>query len=159
LSGEEMREACRALRGSMLRQEIYAADGTDASDRPYTTTEHNYTIEMLQPQGPNPYGVFYVHPRESIDCHYDRALLQVIGTQLSDQSHPAAGAVAAADPRVGHAVTLAVDPFGNVLESLEIAYGRRYVDPALTPADQAKQLGLLSTCSRRSYTNPILDAD
>ena len=46
-------KACRALRGSMLRQEVYALDGTEAADRPYTTSEHNYTIEVFQPQGPN----------------------------------------------------------------------------------------------------------
>ncbi len=33
-SFEEMREACRALRGSILRQEIYALDGSAASAHP-----------------------------------------------------------------------------------------------------------------------------
>src|SRR5215813_7136715 len=96
LSGEEMREACQALRGSILRQEIYALDRTDASDRPYSVSERNYTIETLQPQGPNRFGVFFVHPRETIDFHYERKLYQVAGNML-------------ADPRVTHAVTLAVD--------------------------------------------------
>ena len=31
LTVEEEREACRALKGSMLRQEVYALDGTEAS--------------------------------------------------------------------------------------------------------------------------------
>jgi hypothetical protein len=53
LSGEELRESCRALRGSILRQEIYALDGSAESDRPYSVSERNYTIEVLQPQGPN----------------------------------------------------------------------------------------------------------
>ncbi|MGA9668945.1 MAG: SpvB/TcaC N-terminal domain-containing protein, partial [Terracidiphilus sp.] len=44
-SPEELREACRALRGSMLRREIYALDGTSAADRPYIVSESNYTIE------------------------------------------------------------------------------------------------------------------
>ena len=65
LSGEEMREACRALRGSILRQEIYALDDSDESDRPYSVSERNYTIEVLQPQGPNQFGVFFAHPRET----------------------------------------------------------------------------------------------
>ena len=79
LSGEEMREACRALRGSILRQEVYAEDSTLAADRPYTASEHNYTLEMLQPQGPNPYAVFLTHARETLDLHYERKLYAVAG--------------------------------------------------------------------------------
>ena len=33
------RDALRALRGQMLRSELYALDGTDRQDRPYTVTE------------------------------------------------------------------------------------------------------------------------
>src|SRR5439155_10270274 len=67
LSAEEITEACRALRGSILRQEIYALDDTEEANRPYSVSERDYTIEMLQPQGPNRYGVFFAHPRETID--------------------------------------------------------------------------------------------
>ncbi len=74
LSGDEAREACRSLKGSLLRQEIYALDGTDAEQRPYSVSEHNYTIELLQPQGSNLYAVFSTHAREAIDFHYERAL-------------------------------------------------------------------------------------
>jgi Insecticide toxin TcdB middle/C-terminal region len=145
LSGEEMREACRALRGSMLRQEVYALDGTEAADRPYTTSEHNYTIEMLQPQGPNPYGVFLPHPREELDCHYERKLFWVENGALADPSPPPPGAVLAADPRVTHMITLAVDVFANVVTSAAVAYGRRFNDPSLSPADQASQRTLQCT--------------
>ena len=44
LTLEEEREACRALKGSMLRQEVYALDGTDEAPHPYTVTEQNFTI-------------------------------------------------------------------------------------------------------------------
>jgi len=159
LSGEEMREACRALRGSILRQEIYALDGTDDSDRPYTASERNYTLEVLQPQGPNQFGVFLAHSRETIDYYYERKLFKVVGGALTDQNAPPLDAKSAADPRVTHAMTLAVDPFGNVLQSVALAYGRRYLDPALTPADQSKQAALLSTYTQRLYTNAILTDD
>ena len=86
LSGEEMREACRALNGSILRQEIYALDGTEASDRPYSASERNYTIEVLQPQGPNRYAVFLAHARETIDFHYERKLYKVVGNTLADRA-------------------------------------------------------------------------
>ena len=149
LSGDEAREACRALKGSLLRQEIYALDGTDAEDRPYSVTEHNYTIEMLQPQGPNRHAVFFTHAREAIDFHYERTLYDVNGQQL-------------ADPRVSHAVTLAVDDFGNVLQTLRIAYGRRHddPDPLLTAADRRQTADTcMLTYTENQYTNPIQQDD
>jgi hypothetical protein len=51
-SAEEMREAGRALRGSILQQEVYALYRGDESDRPYSASERHYTIEVLQPPGP-----------------------------------------------------------------------------------------------------------
>lgn len=158
-SPEEMREACRALRGSILRQEIYALDGSDAADRPYNTSERNYILEVLQPRGDNPFAVFLAHAREVIDCQYERKLYKVLGNQLTDQNAPPPAANNAADPRVSHALTLAIDPFGNVLQSAAVAYGRRYLDPALTLEDQGKQTTPLSTYVESSYTNPVLAED
>ncbi|HEY6924748.1 MAG TPA: SpvB/TcaC N-terminal domain-containing protein, partial [Steroidobacteraceae bacterium] len=159
LTPEELREACRSLRGSILRQEIYALDGSDAADRPYSVSERNYTVEVLQPRGDNPYAVFLAHARETVDYQYERKLYKVLGNQLTDQATPPPGAKNAADPRVSHALTLAVDPFGNVLQSAAIAYGRRYLDPALTPKDQNKQVTPLGTYMESSYTNAILADD
>lgn len=120
LSYEEMREACRALRGSILRQEIYALDGRDASDRPYSASERNYTIEILQPQSPNLYGVFLSHEREAIEYHYERKLYKVVGNTLADPGAAPPDALNACDPRVSHSMTLAIDHFGNVLQSAAI---------------------------------------
>jgi RHS repeat-associated protein len=153
-SSEEMREACRALRGSVLRQEVYALDDTDESDRPYSVAERNYTIEALQPRGPNRYGVFLVHPRETLDFHYERKLYKVMGNTLADSNAPPP-AKSAADPQVIHSVVLEVDSFGKVLQSVSVGYGRRYLDPALTAADQLKQSSLLSTYSDSLYTNAL----
>jgi RHS repeat-associated protein len=157
LSGEEMREACRALRGSILRQETYSLDQTEAADRPYTVSERNYTIEVLQPRGPNQYGVFLVHPRETINYNYERRLYKVVGNSLVDPASP--NAQNAADPRVQHAITLAIDPFGNVLQAVAIGYGRRYLDPALSADDQARQSTILSTYTESLYTNAALADD
>ena len=159
LSGEEMREACRALRGSVLRQEIYALDGSDESDRPYSASERNYTIEVLQPRRPNQFGVFLAHPRETIDFHYERKLFKVFDNQLADENSPPPGSQNACDPRVTHAMTLAVDYFGDVLQSASIGYGRRYLDPALTATDRLKQTSLLSSYAQSSYTNAVLTDD
>ena len=38
------------LKGSMLRQEVYALDGTEESGRPYTVAESNSTDQPLQPR-------------------------------------------------------------------------------------------------------------
>src|SRR5262249_7618126 len=70
LSADEEREACRAVKGSMLRQEVYGLDGTDKAQHPYPVTEQNFTIERLQPQGANRHAVFFAHAREAITYHY-----------------------------------------------------------------------------------------
>jgi RHS repeat-associated protein len=46
------RDAIRALRGHVLRTELYALDGTDRHDRPYTVTEHTYGLREESSPGP-----------------------------------------------------------------------------------------------------------
>jgi RHS repeat-associated protein len=145
-SPEELREACRALRGSILRQEIYAEDPSDAANRPFRVSERNYTIEAVQPRGPNRFAAFFSHAREVIDLHYERKLYGVNDRVV-------------ADPRVAHTLILDVDAFGNVLESASVSYGRRYADSGLIAADQAKQNALACTYTTKTYTKPILGDD
>ena len=92
----------------MLRQEIYALDGTDKADHPYTVTEQNFTIETLQPQGDNRHAVFFTHAREAISYHYER--------------NPA-------DPRIQHALTLEVD----IRQRPEVRRDRLRAPPAGRP--------------------------
>ena len=106
LTVDEEREASRALKGSMLRQEVYAQDGTNKAQHPYTVTEQNFTIQLLQPQAENLHAVFFRYAREAINYHYERN---------------------AEDPRITHALTLEVDDFGNVLRSVEVGYPRTNV--------------------------------
>lgn len=153
-SGEELREAARAVRGSILRQETYALDGSEAADRPFSVSERSYAIEALQPRGPNQFSVFFTHPRETLDFQYERKIYKVNGNTLAPPDAPPP-ARSAADPRVSHGVTLSVDPFGNVLETVAIGYGRRYLDPVLTPADQDKQRATLGTYIQNRYTTPV----
>jgi len=138
LTVEEEREACRALKGSMLRQEVYALDGTDKAQHPYTVTEQNFTIRVVQRRGKNRHGVFFTHPREALTYHYER--------------NPS-------DPRIQHALTLEVDEFGNVLRSLAIGYGRRQPDLSLSPADRARQTQTLITYTENQVTHAIDDPD
>ena len=148
LSVDEMREACRSLKGSQLRQEIYGLDGTDAENRPYQVKESNYTIEMLQPRTVNRYASFFSHPRESIEYHYERKLYSVHGQQL-------------ADPRVIHSITLEVDYFGNVVRTASIAYGRRHDDFAhfLSPIDRSTQKVVQVSYTDNRYTEGVFTDD
>jgi hypothetical protein len=104
LLGAEECEACRALKGRMLRQEVYSDDDSEKSGSPYSVTEKNYLIRMLQPFCGNPHAVFFTSQRESLSYYYER--------------NPE-------DPRVGHELTLEVDGFGNVTKSASIGYPRR----------------------------------
>ena len=148
LNGDEIREAIRSLKGSILRQEIYASDGTPENDRPYLVSEKNYTVRMLQPFDGNRHAVFFTHARESIDFHYERKLYDVGGRKL-------------ADPRVTHSMVLTVDDYGNELRSAAIAYGRRHDDrdPLLTEADRTQQRTFHATYTESTYTNAVLQDD
>lgn len=152
LTDEEQREAIRALKGSILRQEIYADDGSDKAEIPYSVSQRNYTIECLQPQAANRYAAFFTHPRETIDHHCER--------------NPS-------DPRTTHNAILKVDPFGGVLQSISIAYGRNLnatgvqLAPVSVPASppdlsldasdfaQSEQTTALFTLSENAFTNLI----
>ena len=145
----EEREACRALKGAMLRQEVYALDGVGQADdypfgQPYTVAEQNFAIRRLQPQGDNRHAVFFTHPNEVLTYHYER-----------DDT----------DPRIQHGLTLEVDKFGNVLREAAIGYGRRRPDLSLPPADQARQAQILITCTENRVTkdhdtdNAAIDQD
>ncbi|MQA29781.1 MAG: hypothetical protein GEU82_08075 [Luteitalea sp.] len=144
LTFEEAREACRALKGSTLRREIYSLDDAPESGRPYSVSESNFTIRLLQARGGNRYAVFHTHARESVTLQYERKLYNVDG-----RFRP--------DPRVSHQMTLSVDAFGNVLEGVAIGYGRRHADasPLLTPLDHARQSQILATCSEKDYSNAV----
>src|SRR5207248_2899608 len=59
-SGEELRQASRALKGSLLRSEVYVDDGSPVSGVPYQIQDVGNSVRMLQPRGQNPYAVFQV---------------------------------------------------------------------------------------------------
>jgi RHS repeat-associated protein len=146
LTLDEEREACRALNGMMLRQEIYADDaGPEGSEAvrqraatPYTVVEQDFTIRPLQPRAGNRHAVFFTHPREVMTYNYER--------------NPA-------DPRIQHALTLEVDGFGNVLKEADVGYGRRRPDLSLALEDQARQAQTLVTYTEYRVTNAIDTAD
>jgi RHS repeat-associated protein len=115
LSTEEWREALRACKGMMLRQEVYELDvdalarGEERRVKLFSTTFHNCHIQRLQPLGNNHHGVFLVTESEAIAYHYE----------LDLQAVPLVP-----DPRVAHTLNLRIDEIGNVLEEVAIAYPR-----------------------------------
>jgi RHS repeat-associated protein len=144
LTPEDAREACRALKGSTLRQEVYALDDSPESRRPYSVSESNFTIRLVQARGRNRYAIFHTHTRESVTLQYERKVYDIGGRFCTD-------------PRVSHQMTLTVDPFGNVLEGVAVVYGRRYTDASdiLTLADHARQKQILVSYSERDYSNVV----
>jgi RHS repeat-associated protein len=148
LTPEEAREACRSLKGAVLRQEVYGLDDSEASPRPYTVTESNYTIRTLQQRHGNRHAVFFTHARESLTFNYERTLYRIDGCRR-------------VDPRVSHGVTLEVDDYGNVRKSLAIGYGRRFPDPSplLSDPDRKKQSRIMVTLAENDYTNAVTGPD
>lgn len=145
LSLEEEREACRALKGLMLRREVYADDAPPSASEavvqragtPYNVAEQNFSIRFVQPRGENRHAVFFTQARETLTYHYER--------------HPT-------DPRVQHVLTLETDAYGNVLKEATIGYGRRQPDATLPQqADRDRQTRALITYIEHRVTNAIDD--
>jgi RHS repeat-associated protein len=136
-TGETPAEAYRALRGALLRSEVYARDGSDKSMHPYRVDERRYRVALLQPRRDNHHAVYFSHALESLTYHYER--------------NPS-------DPRISHELTLELDAFGNPLRTLSVGYGRRQPDPGLpTQADRDRQTQALITYARNIYTHAIDD--
>lgn len=104
------REAFRALRGAVLRIEIYALDADPLNTAgskahlPFSVTENRYRVRQLQPRGSHQHGVFFDTTAERIVHHYER--------------HPD-------DPRIVQEITFAPDGFGNITDKIAIAHPRR----------------------------------
>ena len=143
LTADERREAFRALRGTPLRTETTAADGTIRADIPYETTEQRVEVRLVQPRGSNRHAILTTHPTESVHFHYER--------------NPA-------DPRITHDLNLEVDEYGNVLKRVTIGYGRTantQPEPALPAGFQAAlahdQQRTHVSATVTAVTNPLTD--
>ncbi len=107
LRPRERREAARALKGRLLRQEVYAEDGSAEEGVPYVVTESAYTASRLQRADDEHHGAFLVTPLQTLTYHYERN---------------------AADPRVVQERTLAADAYGVVTRAMTVLYPRRGTD-------------------------------
>jgi hypothetical protein len=118
LSGEEWREALRACKGMMLRQEVYELDvdtlesGEHRPAKLFSTVYHNCCIRCLQPKAINPHSVFLVAESEALTYHYE---LDITEDKLPELRP---------DPRIAHTLNLKFDEYANVLQSVAVVYPR-----------------------------------
>ncbi|MFE5806232.1 SpvB/TcaC N-terminal domain-containing protein [Streptomyces sp. NPDC056491] len=129
LTTAERREAVRALRGRVLREEVYAEDEHGEPGAPYAVTESNYRIRVLQPLGSAAHCVVHARDGETLSVHSERA---------------------ADDPRIGHQLTLDVDDWGNPVRVAHVAYPRR--PSARTDTEQQR---LWMTVAEQDFANEV----
>jgi len=138
LSPDDMREACRALKGLPLRQEVYCQDGSPLSGIPFSISSHSYTSICLQPKALDAlHSMWISHPRDAINVEYDR--------ESTD------------DPRITHTLSLEQNRFAADTKSLSIAYGRTRSD--LTGHAKSAQERTIVTYTEQDYTNFVDEAD
>lgn len=104
LSRLERHQACRALAGRMLRQEVYAEDGSADEKKPYAVTQATWSVRRVQPTGGAPYASFLVSPRETVVRAHDRAKEGI-------------------PPRVTRDLVLEVDALGYATKTASVAHG------------------------------------
>lgn len=136
LSAQEQREAYRALKGLLLRQEVYAADDSPLTGIPYAVTASAYTVRKVQKLGKNRFASFFTHQQQSIVFHCERDV---------------------SDPRIVHDLTLETDDYGNVLQSAQVAYPRKHTDTDLPEKVQQEQAKMHITATQNTYTNDAIN--
>jgi hypothetical protein len=129
---ELYREAQMALKGTTLHSEIYGLDGSARSSNPYSVSEVNATVQILQPKDDNQYAVVLVLPREQLSYVYER--------------NPA-------DPIYSYSADLEFDAYGHVLQSCGITYPRRTPTVSGLNVIYQEQQKLRLTCALSAVDN------
>ncbi|MEO8678816.1 MAG: toxin TcdB middle/N-terminal domain-containing protein [Vicinamibacterales bacterium] len=118
LDADEWREALRACKGMVLRQETYELDVDELTGpaprhtpiRLFSAATHNCNIQRIQPRGANKHAVFLVTESEALTYHYE---LDLRGS-----------AALRPDPRIAHTLNVRHDEHGNPQQSIAIGYAR-----------------------------------
>jgi RHS repeat-associated protein len=127
------RDALRTLRGSILRSELYALDGSALEDRPYTVTEHAYCLREEEKPADNN------SSRERIFFPYGTAQ-RTTQWERGD------------DPLTQFSFTGQYDAYGQPLSQSALAMPRR----SATVEDEA---GVLATHTHTVYAEPGTGVD
>lgn len=114
LDAEDFAKGYRSLAGKMIRQEIYAADGSGTiAEHPYQVAQFKYAIRKQQPKTAFSSSCYYSYLAESLQIDYEQQ---------------------AEDPRVAHHLVVKMGPYGQPELDVNIAYARRAGSPGLLPA-------------------------
>lgn len=98
------RQAFAALKGQMLRAEVYGLDRTAKAKIPFSVSESSVQVRLLQARHNQRYAVLFPVVLETIAWHYER--------------NPA-------DPNVAHTFNLTIDEYGNNSLACSVNYPRR----------------------------------
>lgn len=146
-TAEELREAYRTCKSMGLRSEVFAKDAvkhgnTEAARQkeliPFSVKTHNCFIELLQPRGKNKHAVYMALESEAITYSYERE---------------------PGDPRISHTLNIAVDGYGNVLESASVVYPRLNPDSSLPAETREEQNKTIIVYSQNQFTNDVIGSD
>jgi RHS repeat-associated protein len=147
MTADEWREAMRACKSMILRQEVVELDVDSLADhavhkpvRLFSAAQHNCHVRLVQHRGPNQHAVFLVTESEVITYQYE---LSLCGEDLLTP-----------DPRVAHALNLRWDDYGRTTQSVAAVYPRRlrYVSPRDDPAPlEPTQIGLIDQVQGESH--------
>jgi len=143
LNAQELREAHRALKGSALRQEIYALDGSERSGIPYSVKAMAYLVKKVQGT-----------PAETGNW---KACKHACFINLQEQSIVYSCERDPADPRIVHELVLDTDEYGNVLSSATVAYPRKTIPSSLPGIVKAAQAKMHITAVENRFSNDAID--
>ncbi len=143
LSATAWREALRACRGTILREEVFALDAPEESPsesarqleaKPYSVKVNKHLIHILQPDQEGNHAVFRALSGESISLWYER-----------DET----------DPRTSHHLNIEQDEWGNELLGIDVMYARASPDLSLPAETQDAQGTIRILATQRSYTQEV----
>ncbi|KAF5969544.1 insecticidal toxin complex [Fusarium coicis] len=142
LSYEDRMEACRALRSTTLRYEIYGEDKSHQSEIPYLVVENASDASLVQEwASPGHHAVFDVQHRETCTLHYERVV---------------------SDVRIEHEMVLSRNMYGDIMSSLQVSYGRdsgSLSTSGVQPMALAQQTANSIRCSTVEYTDSAIKDD
>ena len=128
---EELRQSVYALKGTIMREEIYS----DPLVVPYVVNEYVNTVMLTQPQGDNAFVSCRIYDHESIESEFDGSVTNV---------------------RTCQEITLLVDDYGNPLREVSIHYGRGTAPESdLEEEDRQRQKQTRVVYTETGYTNVV----
>jgi RHS repeat-associated protein len=132
------RDALRTLRGNVLRTELYALDGSEREERPYTVSESSYGLVEIEPPaiGDKRLHIFFPHSTSQRTTQWERGddpMTSLSFTSYTDENE-----------------ANRFDPFGRPLAQTQIACPRGWRKIDDRPVEP-----YLATRTRTLYAEPF----